>query len=377
MTCRPLSPAAVPAARKAVSALLLLLLSLSSQSLGADSATLNAKKADPPKTMTVEGVVVGAAGEPVAEAKVRMEHKGGPLTATTDHKGRFSFEAEAIYVPGNALHAAGPDGSLGQVQLSYDRDVILSGRIEPQRIELKPPRVIEATVVDAAGKPVPGAEVVVNANYRAAATATTDEAGRASLKLPQDVPLQFVLAAKKGVGVDYALYRDPQMPKSDPYQLPQDHTAPVKLELQPTRTVEIRAVDHEGRPVAGAEVTPWLLGLAKRGGDANLGLLWTAKTDADGIASFPHIPANADRAMIFWVRKEGLIAPERTKLKKGATDDTLTATLLPLAPVKGRVLHADGSPAAGVPVIATGASHSMDRYDERTKTDADGRFELH
>ena len=321
---------------------------------------------------SVQGVVVDGSGQTVPGASITARFHLGQVTHVADSEGHFALEILFESVRGATLLASGPDESLGFAQLPSEIDP--ANAIPPQRITLGPPRLIDVRVVNGRGKPVSGAKVAVNANYHTVSQATTNEEGHASLAVPKGLPLQFVLAEAGDKGVDYFLFRRPDEPKSDPYQLAQDHGEEIVLSLSPTRSLTVRAVDQHGKPVEGARVSPWLLLLPKKGGDANLGVLWLKHTNESGVVKYDNLPVENEHKLTIWVKKEGYIAKERTKFDPRSSDNEVTATLLSLVPVTGRVVFSDGSPAAGVEVRASGDGYSMDRYRETTVTSDDGTF---
>lgn len=315
----------------------------------------------------VTGVVVDESGQAVAGANVAARYWRGEATGVTDSDGRFTLAVPTKRRRGATLTATAADGTLGFAMLPWSEP-------KPLRIVLKPARVIDATVVDREGKPATAVTVYVNANYRTIAEATTDGEGHAALAVPAGIPLQFVLADAGAQGVDYVAFRRPDQPKSDPYQLAQDYSGPVKLVLSPTRRLTVRVVDQDGRPVPGARVVPWYFRLPKKGDMANLGSLCAKETGAQGTVEYNDIPVEQERQLIIWVRKDGYVAKERTMIDTRSAEDEIVATLLPLVPVSGRVVHADGSPTAGVKVRASGAGYNMDDYRETATTAEDGSF---
>ncbi len=321
---------------------------------------------------SVQGVVVDGLGQTVPDARVTVRFHLGQVTHVADSEGHFALEIPFERVRGATLLASGPDESLGFVQLPWG--IGPGDAIPPQRITLAPPRLIGVRVVNGRGKAVAGAEVAVNANYHTVSRATTNEEGHASLAVPKGVPLQFVLADAAGKGVDYFLFRGPDEPKSDPYKLAHDHGGEIVLSLSPTRSLTVRAVDQNGKPLQGARVYPWYVTLPKKGGHANLGSLWMKHTDDNGIVTYDNLPVEHERQLTIWVRKEGFVAKERTMFDTRSAEDEVTATLLPLVPVTGRVVFPDGSPAAGIAVWASGDGYSMDGYRETSVTSDDGTF---
>jgi len=66
-----------------------------------------------------------------------------------------------------------------------------------------PSYTVDVYVRDANGAPVADAEVEAIADYRSVGVATSDGEGLASLQVPQEVKLQWILGLKGGLGFDY------------------------------------------------------------------------------------------------------------------------------------------------------------------------------
>ena len=324
--------------------------------------------------ITLEGSVTTPDGQPAAGVSVKAGDGPHALLAKTDGAGRFSLVMPRNSLQGFMLTASDGDKHITQQMVMQE----LGPDESPKLISLylKAARIVEVIAVDQQGSPVVGAQVNVVRSYHSMASVQTDEAGRAQLAVPAGVELQFVIAAKPGDGVGYQLYRDSRQPTSDPYHLPQDHAEPLTLKLEPARALTVHVENHEGAPIAGVEVTPWYIMQPKRGGMANLGSLWSVTTNEQGDATFGAIPVKLEQGIVFWTRKEGLVAPRRTMLNPEDASERLTAKLLPLTPVSGRVVREDGSPAAGVSVVAAGDNGDMDDYRGAVETDDEGRFRL-
>lgn len=324
--------------------------------------------------VTLQGTVTTPDGAPAADASVTFGYGEQALKTTTDKSGQFTLQTPRGYLRGAPLTVS--DGKLLMAEQKVTDDAKEGETPQPLSIKLEPARQIEIAIVDEQGAAVPDAEVTLVGSFRTLDAERTDAAGQATFAVAPTATLDFVLAAKSEGGVGYQLFRHPQQPVSDPYQLPQDHAEPVTVKLEPARTVTIHVEDQQHQPLAGVDVHPWYIQLAKHGGHANLGALWKAKTNEQGDASFPYIPVKNETGIVFWTRKEGLIAPTRTNLKAEDPADRLVATLLPLTPVSGRVVREDGSPAAAARVVAAGANGNMDDYQEAVEADEEGRFTL-
>lgn len=343
-------------------------------SLVATSAATSAEPAAEP-TAALSGTVVTAEGKPAPNAQVQpLSWDGIPPKITTNAQGKFSVEIPENRIHATALVVTGENETLGYSGAKYDK----AKASEPREIQLTLPRVLEIAVQDQQGAPAAGVTVVARATFATIAQAKTDAQGKATLKVPAEAPLQFIMAWNK-IGLDYALFRRADQPKSDPYRLAHDHAEPITLSLHPTRKVQVHVIDAHGKPLAAAVVYPWLYQLPKHGGSrdkANLGDLFRTETDEQGIATINTIPTKNQRRITLWVRKDGYVAHERTYYDPKKPDEKLVAKLLPLVPVSGRVENADGSPAANVEVGAAGDGYTFDPCRETTTTDDTGHFEF-
>jgi protocatechuate 3,4-dioxygenase beta subunit len=243
---------------------------------------------------------------------------------------------------------------------------------------LRPAREISLAVVDDQQQPVAGAWAAVKIHWTGIADeTTTDAAGQAVLRVPADANVEYVMGAKPDVGLDYFIYRRPDEPISDPYKLPPDHRETLTLTLNGVRPASVRVVDEQGRPLAGVQVAPWYFEKPNKGGYLNSGASWfQLSTDADGRAAFRTVPADLASDLTFWPHRDDFVLAERPVLRVQSATNELTATLLPMTPVAGRVTFADGRPAAGALVDVAGYGYQTDSFRESVRADENGRFEL-
>jgi hypothetical protein len=154
------------------------------------------------------------------------------------------------------------------------------------------------------------------------------------------------------------------------------------------KPVAIRVTDEHQRPLAGVRVYPWLYQKPKKGGHANLpgdgDLL--RETDAQGVAKF-EVPADLENSVVFWARLKGYDAPKRCEYDPKAAPVELTAVLVrqPVelttvlvrqVPLTGRVVDADGRPAAGAVVRVGGQGKEIDSFRGEVVAGADGTFAI-
>ncbi len=302
----------------------------------------------------VHGTVTDEAGKPVGGATVRVV--GAPrtrVTAVTDRDGRYSL----------TLPASVPADDFRQVSLSastadgprHGINPIMIGRLSvPRDIVLKPARKITARVEDAAGKPVPDAEVEVLNDLDSIASQSTGPDGTVVVIVPDDAKINWVLAKKSGLGFDYfENYRS--WPPADDAPL----TAPesVKLVLDGARTAFLKVAGADGKPIPGVEVCTWYVKKPGKVADANIAGSWIARstTGPDGRAPFDWIPRNCDGAVPFLVRSTGFHADQQPSLPATAADRAEVAMdVVQDATITGTVLDPDGKPARLITVQAEG-----------------------
>lgn len=241
------------------------------------------------------------------------------------------------------------------------------------RIMLKPARKLTAEVADAADKPVAGAVVAPCADYSFLPEESTDAAGRATLLLPADAPLNAVMASKDDVGLDYFLVRQSPEPEDETDTLARDFSGPVKFTLSGVLPMRVRIIDGKGEPLPGVEVCPWYVNLPAKGGALHLDK-FKVLTDKNGRASFSSVPTGYTTRLNFWATSKTHVVQDM--ILAGAMGQEITATLRPALPLSGKVFYADGSPAGAAQVFAYGEGYHFFAFDSETKTDAQGRFTL-
>lgn len=328
------------------------------------------------KNVQIRGRVVDTKGRSVPKADVRaigsfrfrqsLKSGGG---------GKFRLNVPAK-IAQSLRFLARHDGLVGYERLPYRE--YRAGTIREVTVTLGSPRRIPVTVRDEVNKPIPGAWVAALADYRVVAEAKTNAAGKAELLAPADVPLMNVFARKRRVGLDYVSFRRKGAPASNPNLLPQDHAKSITLTLNGTRRVTIRVVDGKGGPMNDIQIHPWLFLKPERGRMLNISGVerFFANTDETGEAVFDTIPIDNQRKLILNAYAPEYYSLQRAEIDAGPGPAEATITLLPLVTVTGSVLHADGSPAKDVPVLASGAGYGMNRFRGKTRTGADGTFQF-
>jgi protocatechuate 3,4-dioxygenase beta subunit len=326
------------------------------------------------RRLHVKGRVVDERGQGVSGARVEaLTHRSRPVVSCNSVEGG-NFEIDVPKSSEITLRATADDGAR-QAIFQFHDDQPLRESVD---LELQPAREVNISVVDGQLQPVAEAWVAAMAYWNVLMDeATTDEAGEAVLRVPANAELQYVMAEKPDVGLDYVVYRRASEPVSDPYKLPPDHGESLTLVLNGSRTVDVRVVDHEGRPQAGVRVYPWYFEKAKKGGNLNIGAeQFQMPTDENGRAVFRFVPADNVGPIVFGTISDDHVLRERVIFDPARTLGELTATLLPLVPIRGRVILADGAPAAGAEVDVSGVGYQTDSFRTSVRAGADGRFEV-
>jgi hypothetical protein len=329
----------------------------------------------PPPAARLSGVVTDVAGKPLGDVLITADRQKTIYSARSNADGSFTItcgEPNSIY---GAYLAANGDRSL----IAYGQEEQAKGGLPPARLHLiaKPARVISVTVLDAHKQAVAGATVASGAfSYQLLDREASDAHGAATLHVPQDAPLEYVAAFKDNVGLDYQLVVYKSQPRTDPYHLATDFSAPVTLTLNGATPVKVHVTDESGQPMAGVEVDPWYFTKPDKGGELNCGLRDFDRTsDANGDATFDFIPADEQVGIAFWVRKEGYTSAQRWVWRPKDKGD-LQATLIPQIHLTGIVRDQMGRPAGSATVEASGAGYQFDDFNGQVKTKADGTFEM-
>ena len=339
--------------------------------------------ANPPQTAApnsdfwnVEGTVVDEQGRPVGGALVRtMPVFDGPanIEVTTAADGTFRFTLKTVSPSGLVgLMAEADGGTRMGLDASFDRRH--AGRSKDSgRIVLKPSRAVKVRVKDGAGAPVPGATVeAVETLFRTHATAGAD--GIATLRIPADAHVEWVLAFRPGAGLDYfENYEKAGSDASGP--LPEE----VILTLEAAPTVRIKTADSRGQGVAGVEIKPALLFATGKKGALNARICMTvhAVTDGEGIAVFDWFPKGVAGATRFSISpRAGYSCPDPLEYSPGGPAE-LKARVLRATRLGGSVRLPDGSPARHILVRANGwGSDASPPPMVVARTGENGRYEL-
>ena len=312
----------------------------------------------------VAGVVVDEAGHPVPGATVESAGWASLEPGRTDAEGHFALavpdpDIDLALIP---LLVRAADGRLG-----YQPERFGATAHAPIRIALKPARPLAVRVVDAAGRPVAGAEVAFGAGSGWIPPGESAADGTWSTSVPTDAIDWKCFARKPGVGFDHAQAR------REPFlSLP----AHLTLTLDGARPpVTVRAVGLHDEPLAGVRVGVWFL--QKRGQAISLnfpghaGL--TATTGPDGLARLDWLPAQLTPGTAVGTASEKFSAIDSwVELPDGARE--IKVAHAPMERIAGRVTDALGRPAAGVAVVATGRGDGSAVLRRTARTDPAGLY---
>lgn len=322
------------------------------------------------------GVVSTADGSAVKETRIRVHgHKGFHAETVSDEAGQFE-----LTVPDEQF--------LSVVALSDDLSGIYTGSVRsktseeragidsPLNVRLLSTRLSEVSVVDNNDAPVMGATVVVQNGTTEIEVLKTNADGRVRVVVPEKGS-EMIIAFKAGVGYDYfsADVRDENnYPVADPPRIGDQ----LQLKLDAATTLQIRAVDSKGEPIANARIRPWYVNRSDRDGNVNFGSdAFNLLTDVDGNAKFEWLPRKVDYGVTVWAYCDGY-SEDRLDIQWAEFDtgSTYEAKLQKLISISGKVLKQNGTGAANARVQARGRGVGNNRGSAEATTDGLGNFSM-
>ena len=152
--------------------------------------------------------------------------------------------------------------------------------------------------------------------------------------------------------------------------------------LQPFTTLRVHLLDQNGKPLANMRLAPRSF-FRQQGKaflftywDDKIADLWNQTTDADGIATFTHLPQGYSTQMDVADERYALSNQRRTvTLAQSATTPTQTLRAARSATLSGQVRYGPtGQPAADALVEAEAISDEQNTV--LAKTDKDGRYQM-
>ncbi|MDR3620387.1 MAG: sigma-70 family RNA polymerase sigma factor [Paludisphaera borealis] len=327
-----------------------------------------------PEPIAARGVVVDESGAAVAGAEVRFAaYSILEVRGVTGPDGGFALSIPGGRVDGRPLLVRTADGrKLGATEYGYN--LSRAEAVAPVRIVVKPGRPVDVRVTRPNLEPIAGAEVEAAGDLGGLDHATTDAHGAARLLVPPDAEVSWIVAQKKATGYDYAefegLDESGRARRGTPAgMLP----AVVALTLDAPRTVRVKALGGDGKPVAGVDFYVWTLHKDGRQSLVNyMSRLHHATADADGIATFDWLPKTQSNFAFF--PTSAAYAHRRAVLQRDG--ETYVARLARTETIRGRVWLPDGSPASDVRVVAMGSGRGLEHGSGRGRTEADGSYEM-
>jgi RNA polymerase sigma factor (sigma-70 family) len=322
--------------------------------------------------LALTGTVVDEAKNPVAGATVTaIDSRKNLPSVKSGVDGAFRLPVgprvrERVYV---LIVAEGANGKLGCATVNEKRP-------QPVQVVLKVPREVKLNVTDSGNKSVDGADVYVMGDHWIVAKGRTDAQGRWTGRVPADAYDSShgsgAIALKSKVGFDYVMLKQGPKGNDDPERLPDQ----IHLKLDGARTLRVKTVDSDGKPIAGVKVGPGYIRKPGREGDVNLSgvseLFQTTGIDGAVFDWLPerfvdHLPMIVDSDNFFIADHSVAIMAEDLAVE-------LSVPLLPMECISGRVTHADGRPAAGITVNAEGQGEGHGGFRGSVRTDAAGRY---
>jgi len=266
-----------------------------------------AKKAKTERPLKARGVVVDEEGRPIAGAEVRLDpYSLNERLGVTDADGAFAIPAPQNRLDFKAIlvrfDGGGDDGrKLGFFQ--YESDLTRQQAEAPVRIVADRIGGVFNVVVYNGPDQVAGATIEAAAPFTVLGQATTNNNGNAFIYVPKNTRTNWLVARKDGVGYGYMELGDPG-PNGEPGPgvAGRNYSSLHILGLGDSRTFRVRALEPDGSPAAGV---PFIARIHKDGYSRPFNpvlsnsRLHAATTDAEGVATFNWLPADAEGIRIF------------------------------------------------------------------------------
>lgn len=323
---------------------------------------------------TIAGLVVDEAGRPLAGARVltlpNPAARTGELAmdekvAWTGADGRFALRS----LPANRLHSvtASLDGFAPATQPADAS----SG--PPVRFQLGRGATAVGRVVDEAGQPVAGAQVVL----APAPVPSVPDAGLGRLQAVSDREGRFRIPHVDAGSFGLQVRREGFAPATPGEVAIPDKAAEADLgtiTLARGSVIEGVVVDSRGKPVAGANVDPEALDGAS--------FVQAVTTGLDGRFRFADLPRES--RFNLWIDRPGFVQRQMSEVE-APTPKPLRIALVEARSLRGQVVDPEGQPVAGAKVALTGGIEGLllgggfaegSWGSSQATTDADGRFVL-
>ena len=343
----------------------------------AEAPKADADKKSSPRETQVHGVVVDEAGRPVAGAEVRANAFSVERGPRGHGRGRVVHDHDPRQA-GRRHVSARPvrRRSIGSGVFQYDYNLTDAAARAPARIVVKPGREVVVHVTNAeqgsrARRSGRGGREAARCSTMRRLDATA-RPGCLSRPMPRSSGSTHSSRARDSTTPNTA--RLTNVGRSQGGAPATSLPGSVDLTLDGVRTARIKAVDGGGKPLSGVGFYVWLIHKEGRRSQVNVSSrIFTGTTGPDGIATFDWLPPSKD-VLQFWPVGEGY-ARRRVTVEDGQTGP-VTAKLIRTETIRGRVVRPDGSPASGIEVHAYGSGKGIEHGQDRTRTAADGTYEL-
>lgn len=344
----------------------------------ASAVVAHETQTEPP--LEARGVVVDEEGRPVAEVEVRLDpYSVNERLGVTDADGAFAIPAPQNRLDFKAILVrvdGGDDGpKLGFFQ--YETNLTRQQAEAPVRIVVERPGGMFVVSVFNGPNKVAGATVEAAGRFTVLGQATTDATGSAFVLIPKNTRTNWLAVRKDGVGYDYTELGNPG-PDGEPGAGEASGGGSVLyvLRLGDSRTFRVRALKPDGSPAVGV---PFIARIRK-GGHArprnpvlSISRLHSATTDAEGVATFNWLPADALGIHIYTLSDR--YGRGGIQVEHGQTEATIK--LVDLETIRGRVRLPNGDPAAETLISADGRFPDDGRSRLfQARTDDGGFYEL-
>ena len=320
---------------------------------------------------TIEGWVTDADGHPIEAAQIVLDPIGdfgagrravtvrgaGPPAVVTDRQGYFQLGDLAAGARVNLAvrHTDYLDARLAAIE---------PPTIEPLQVVLHRGARLTGVVVDVAGRPIAGAQLMAKSEVTSpdgslvsgiGAGGQSGDDGR--FTIPNLAPGPFRLDAHAAGFIPW---------QASETAVDGEELGPLRIELGRGATVEGRVVDADGVPVPGARVSARFT--ASPGETSSSGTV----TDADGHYGLESAPPGEAKVSA-WHPSRGR-AERKAQLGPGA--NRVDLTLSRLGSISGRVVGSDGEPVAGALVRGQVDAGTVTNRNS-AGTDDDGTFLLY
>jgi len=313
------------------------------------------------------------AGQPIANAAVKLSSSGGVLlrTAWTDGAGQYSFSR---VIPGTYQLVVAADG-YARTPGSSDRITLADGERLKKELLLTPLVAVEGRVVDEFGDPAPGvvlraspqqATIVNSADVRPTPTMTGLTDDRGWFRISGLLAGNYNLTA---LPEPFARSGPVAFPiTSTPLQLAAGidvHGVNLVLQAVLTTVISGTVVDAAGRRLPRALVTVSPLIDGSSNGLARA----PANTDANGKFVYPYVPAGT-----YLVEAMGQEALETGSVTITTPAEPFDLVLKPLPTARGRVTFDGEAPPEIKPQLREVLLHSLIRFQPIGTTNEVIRF---